>query len=65
MTLNKNNWRAWFLQIKDFNTGANMCKNNFQLATNKNDNRAVAMREKNVRHKQNQQLYQYKQEIIG
>ena len=42
MTLNLNNGRAVFFQIKDLDARANVCKNVLNPATIKKDNGAVA-----------------------
>ena len=57
MTLNMNNGRARFFQIKDLNTRANLCEKYFFPATIKNDNGAVVMRKNVVRREWSQQLH--------
>ena len=60
MTLNMNNGRARYFQIKDLNTRANLCKNIFNQEPSKNDNGAVVMRKTIVQRKRKQQLHQFK-----
>ena len=57
--LNMNNGRAIISQIKDIDTRANLCRNNFDPATIKNDNGAIEMRIV-LQQKRNQQTHQLK-----
>ena len=51
--------RVKFFQIKDLNTRASLCKNNFYPDSIKNDNGAVATRNIFIQLKLKQQLYQF------